>query len=316
MSDQVEAVLYIFCLVALGYFSGLTGYLKAEAGDALAEFAVAVAVPLLLFRTMQSADFHGAAPWSLWAVYFAAVAISWAAGHFVTTRFFGRDTRAGVVGGVSASFSNTVLLGIPLVLSLYGQAGFEVLALIISVHLAVMMAATIVVFAVLDHDENKPSGFGPMLFDFLGKLVRNPLIVGIVLGLVFRMTGMTLPSLGSRIVDALADIAGPLALFSMGLSLRRYGISRNVPTGIALTVLKLFLMPAVTLALSLYFGLPPLAAQVAVVTACMPTGVNAYLIAVQFGTGQAVATNTMTISVASAVVTTAFWISILHAVFG
>ena len=55
-------------------------------------------------------------------------------------------------------------------------------------------------------------------------------------------------------------------------------------------------------------GLPPLTAKVAVAAAALPSGVNSYLIAVQFGTGQALASNQMTIATACAVVTTAFWL--------
>src|ERR687898_2788748 len=85
MSPLTETVLFVFALVALGYLAGLTGYLKAETGDALSQFAVGVALPLLLFRTMVEADFHGAAPWSLWTTYFVAVAVVWTCGHLVTT---------------------------------------------------------------------------------------------------------------------------------------------------------------------------------------------------------------------------------------
>jgi predicted permease len=315
MSPQVEAALFIFGLVAIGYLAGVTGYLRAEIGEALGEFAVGVALPLLLFRTMLSADFHGSAPWALWGTYFSSVAIAWIVGHLVTTRIFGRDRRAGVVGGVSASFSNTVLLGLPLILGVYGQAGFEVLALIVSVHLGAMMAATIVIFALLDGGEE---GFRPLALasTFAAKLAVNPLIVGIAAGLAWRFTGLPLPSLAARFVDGLGSIAGPLALFSMGLGLRRYGISGNVKAGLTLALLKLMAMPAITLAMALLFGLPPLAASVAVLTAALPAGVNCYLIAVQFGTGQALASNTITIATGLAVVTTAFWISVLHAVFG
>ncbi|MEX0406485.1 AEC family transporter [Aquibium sp. LZ166] len=315
MSPQVEAALFIFGLVAIGYLAGVTGYLRAEIGDALGEFAVGVALPLLLFRTMLSADFHGAAPWSLWATYFSAVALAWTIGHLVTTRVFGRDARAGVVGGVSSSFSNTVLLGLPLVMGVYGQAGFEVLALIVSVHLGIMMAATIIIFAILEGGEK---GFRPvaLLRDFVRKLATNPLIVGIVCGLAWRLTGLPLPSLAARFVDGLGNIAGPLALFSMGLGLRRYGISGNLRAGFALAALKLFVMPAIALGMVLLFGLPPLAASVVVLTAALPAGVNCYLIAVQFGTGQALASNMITIATGLGVATTAFWITVLHAIFG
>lgn len=75
-------------------------------------------------------------------------------------------------------------------------------------------------------------------------------------------------------------------------------------------------MPALVLGLVWLFGLPPLTAKVAVVVAALPSGINSYLIAVQFNTGQALASNQMTIATASAVITTAFWLTVVVHVFG
>ncbi|TJW13223.1 MAG: AEC family transporter [Mesorhizobium sp.] len=315
MSPLIETVLFVFGLVALGYLAGLTGYLKAEAGEAIAEFAVGVAMPLLLFRTMVNADFHGAAPWSFWGAYFAAAAVTWAAGHLVITRVFGRDARAGVVGGVSSAFSNLVLLGIPFVLGTFGPNGFEVLSLLVSVHLPTMIMASIILFEIFGRGDEHVRPLR-IIRSFFRKMFSNPLIVGIMAGWVWRVTGLPLPALAVRLVDALADTAGPVALFAMGLGLRRFGISGNVRPALALSTLKLLLMPAVALGLVWLFGLPPLSAKVAVVAAALPSGVNSYLIATQFGTGQALASNQMTIATACAVVTTAFWLTVVVHIFG
>ncbi|RWB31229.1 MULTISPECIES: AEC family transporter [unclassified Mesorhizobium] len=315
MSPLIETVLFVFGLVALGYLAGLTGYLKAEAGEAIAEFAVGVAMPLLLFRTMVNADFHGAAPWSFWGAYFTAAAVTWAAGHLVITRVFGRDARAGVVGGVSSAFSNLVLLGIPFVLGTFGPSGFEVLSLLISVHLPTMIMASIILFEIFGRGDEHVHPLR-IIRRFLYKMLSNPLIVGILAGWVWRITGLPLPGLAVRLVDALANIAGPVALFAMGLGLCRFGISGNVRPALALSALKLLLMPAVALGLVWLFGLPPLSAKVAVVAAALPSGVNSYLIATQFNTGQALASNQMTIATACAVVTTAFWLTVVVHVFG
>ena len=75
-------------------------------------------------------------------------------------------------------------------------------------------------------------------------------------------------------------------------------------------------MPAVALLLAWLVGLPPLTAKVAVAAAALPSGVNSYLIAAQFGTGQALASNQMTIATAFAVVTTALWLTAAQWVFG
>jgi malonate transporter len=315
VSPVIETVLFVFGLVALGYLAGLTGYLKVEVGDALSQFAVGVALPLLLFRTMVGADFHGSAPWSLWIAYFSAVALAWTAGHLATTRIFGRDSQAGVVGGVATAFSNLLLLGVPFMQGVFGREGFEVLSLIIAVHLPVMMMASIILFDIFGR-EGGATGPLEVIRRFFRRVAKNPLIVGILMGLAWRMTGMPLPSLAARLVDALAGIAGPLALFAMGLGLRKFGISGNVAPALVLSALKLLLMPAVALGASLLLGLPPLPAKVVVAAAALPSGVNSYLIATQFGTGQALASNQMTISTACAVVTTAFWLTVAQALLG
>jgi len=316
VSPALETSFYVFGLIALGYASGLTGYLKTETGDALIQFAVRVALPLLLFRTMLGADFHGSAPWALWATYFSAVAVAWTSGHLVTTRVFGRDSQAGVVGGVSTAFSNLVLLGIPLTLGFFGQEGFEILSLLIALHLPIMVMMSMILFAVFDLDKSKQTDPFALFRVFVRRMIKNPFVIGILLGLAWRFTGQPLPGLAVRLVDALAGIAGPLALFAVGLSLRKFGISGNVGPALVLSALKLGLMPAVALVAALLFGLPPLTAKVAVAAAALPSGVNSYLIATQFGTGQALASNQMTIATAGAVVTTAFWLSIAQAVFG
>lgn len=316
MSPLTETVLFVFSLVALGYLAGLTGYLKPESGEGVADFAVGVAMPLLLFSAMVNADFHGVAPWVLWGVYFSAAALTWAAGHLIAARVFGRDSRAAVVGGVSSAYSNVVLLGAPFILGVYGNQGFEVLSLLVSIHLPLMMAASIVLFELFGPRGDGHVHLSRVAASLARKVFCNPLIIGILAGLAWRMTGQPLPGLPGRLVDALAGTAAPVALFAMGLSLRRFGISGNVRPALALSALKLFLMPALVLALAWMFGLPPSTAKVAVVVAALPSGINSYLIAVQFGTGQALASNQMTIATAAAVVTCSFWVTAAERIFG
>lgn len=310
MSPLVETVSFVFGLVAFGYAAGWSGLLKPQIGDALTDFAVSIAVPLLLFRTMAGAGFDGSIPWQLWTAYFTAVAIAWIVGQLTITRLFGRDARAGVVAGLSTSFSNLVLLGIPFMLGVYGQSGFEVLSLIVSIHLPVMMGVSILLFALLGRSGG--GGLAGLAREFLTNLFSNPLIIGIIAGLAWRISGLEMPALGTRFVDALANVAGPTALFAMGLGLRKFGISGDIRPAIVIAGLKLFLMPAVALAMAKILGLPLLSAQVAVAAASMPSGVNPYLIANRFGTGQALASNSMTIGTLFAVATTAFWLSAVH----
>jgi len=232
------------------------------------------------------------------------------------TRIFGRDSQAGVVGGVATAYSNLVLLGIPFMLGVFGQEGFEVLSLLIAIHMPAMTMTSIILFDVFGHRKTGTISAGEIFRAFLRRVLPNSLMIGILAGLLWRFTGLELPSFVVRLIDSLADIAGPLALFAMGLGLRKFGISGNVMPALTLSVLKLFMMPAVALGAAWLLGLPPLTAKVAVAAAALPSGVNSYLLAVQFGTGQALASSQMTIATACAAVTTAFWLMVAQAVFG
>lgn len=313
MSPIAEVIAFVFGLIALGYLAGVSGYLKAELGDGLSDFCVAVAVPLLLFRTMVNTDFGDSAPWTLWACYFSAVAVALTTGHLVTTRLFGREQRAALVGGVASSYSNLVLLGIPFFLGAFGQEGFAILSLLISIHLPVMTGTSMLLF------EWSSRGTAPrpaaVALALLRNLVRNPIIIGIAAGALWRLTGLPLPNLATRLIDALANVAAPVALFAIGLSLLRFGISGNVRNALGIAAVKLFLMPAVALLMAKLFGLPPLTAKVAVMAAALPSGVNPFLIASQFGVGQALASNAMTVATACAVFSIAFWLMVVQWAF-
>jgi len=315
MASLVDTVAFVFALVALGYLSGWSGLLKPETGAGLSDFAVSVAVPLLLFRTMAEANFAGSLPLQLWATYFTAVAVTWIVAQLTTIHVFGRDSRAGVVGGLSGSFSNLALLGIPFSLGVFGQEGFEVLSLILSVHLPIMIGASIALFAWFG-GEDAPRGIVPAVRDFVSNVATNPFIISIVGGLLWRTAGVSMPPLMERLVDAVADVAAPVALFAMGLGLLRYGVKGNVRPALAMVFLKLVFMPAVALLMAKLTGLSGMSAKMAVAAAALPLGVNPYLIAVRFGTGQALASNSMSLGTAFAVLSTAFWITLAERVFG
>lgn len=319
MSSFLEAISYIFLLVALGYGTARVGLLKEGTETGLSDFVFTVAVPLLLFRTLVAAEFGAISPWGLWATYFTAIALTWTAAHVTIRRLFGRDVRAGVVAGLTGAFSNLVLLGIPFMIGVYGEPGLTVLSLLLAVHLPVMIGTSIVLFEWamrVDGVETGPVGLPRLAAGFLKQLLTNPLILGILAGVAARLAGLTLPSLADRVVDALADVAGPVALFAMGMSLNRFGVAGNVRAALSLMSLKLMLMPAIALALAVLLDLPPLTAKVVVAAASLPSGVNPWLMASKFGTGQRLASTAMTLGTASALVTTALWLTVAEAVFG
>lgn len=316
MTQIIDIVLPVFGLIAIGYLVAWSGLLGRAAGEGLVDFVFVIAIPLLVFRAIATADFGGVSPWRIWLPFFAAFALNWVIGDMLIRRVFGRDARAGLVAGVSAAYGNTVLVGIPLVIAAYGDQGAAAITLIIAVHLPVMMTAGAVLIGWAErHDGVSEEAVTAAVAarNVAVNLLKNPIIIGLLLGVVWRVFGLPLGGVPKALVDRLADVAATLALFAMGMGLRKYGIRRNVPAGLALSALKLVLMPAVVLLLVRYVvPMPPVWAKVVVVAAACPTGVNAYLLAARFRTGEALASNAITISTGLAVVTATLWLSLVH----
>ncbi|MHA1189141.1 MAG: AEC family transporter, partial [Alphaproteobacteria bacterium] len=230
MSDILQIIISIFGLIGIGVFCARTGYLDKDAGDRLADFVYKVPIPVLLARTMAGADFGQVSPWALWFAYFGGVLCVWLVAHVMIRRVFGRDARAGVVAGVSAGFANTVLIGIPVVQLAYGDAGVQYVVVIVAVHLPTLLAVGIVLHEwALSADGVRTGAIdrAALARKFFGGLTGNPVIYGIMAGLVWRMTGYTpFPAL-QILIDALAGISGPVALVSVGISVSAYGASRQ-----------------------------------------------------------------------------------------
>ena len=314
MLQTFDIVLPVFGLIGIGYAAAGLRLLPPESGQGLADFVFVVAIPLLIFRTVATADFSGGSPWLLWATYYIGFTVVWIAGTVAIRRAFGRDHRAGLVAGVSASYGNTLLVGIPLIIAAYGDEGAAAISLLVAVHLPVMMAVSAVLMErarLADGVATSEPHLG-VVFRSVGRsLALNPIILGLFAGLLWRLTGLPLIGPAGLVVNRLADVAATLALFSVGMSLRGYGISGNVQPAIVVGLIKLVAMPALVLATAVWLvPLPAAWAKSLVVAAACPTGVNAYLVASRFRTGQALASNSITLTTALAVITMSIWLQL------
>lgn len=316
--DIVRIVATVFGVIGVGWLSARLGLLKEGTAGGLADFVFIVAIPVLLFKTLAEADFTGLSPWGIWTAYFGGAAVAWIVGHLVVRHIFGRDARAGVIAGISSAFANTVLVGIPLVATIYGEPGMARLLIVLSIHLPVMMLVALVLNARAARIDGAVSELeaGPAVRTFLMGLVRHPIIIGILSGGLWRLTGLPLAGAPGDIIRMIAGAAGPVALFASGLELARYGLMRNAPQGGSIALVKLVAMPAAVMGLALLLGLDPLTVAVLTLVAACPTGVNAFLVAQRFGVGEAIAINAMTMSTLAGIVTITGWLAALRLLAG
>ncbi len=311
--DLIGTVIFpVFGLIAVGYAVARLRILDDTRSEALSEFVFVIAIPLLILRILATADFSGTSAWRLWLPFFAAFAVCWVAGMIVIRTLFGRDERAGLVAGLSASYGNTTLVGIPLVLAAFGNEGSVPMALIIAVQFPIIMTAVALWMARIERRDEVGAGGLSVLRNLMLTLVRNPIMIGLAVGTLWRVSGIPYAGVPAVLIGRLADVTSTLALFAMGMSLSRYGIHGNIRAAVVLSLLKLLVMPALAWGLAILIGLPPLATKVAVIAAACPTGVTPFLVAGRFKTGEGLASNVLTVSTVLAVATITFWLHLVY----
>lgn len=300
-------MLPVFGVIALGYVAVWTKLLSEKAGEGLNDFVFVIAIPVMIVKTLLGAALPEGSPWGYWLSYFLGVAIVWCFAQSVSWKLYGRPGREAVIMGFSAAQSNIVLMGIPLVLTAYGEAGAVPLFLLIAVHLPViMLAATLMI-------ESAEAGVTrEALLKLARNIVTNPLLIAFAIGALGRFSGVTLGGATRQFVDLIAASAAPCALFAMGMALRKYGVFGDVKLSAFLVAAKLLLLPlAVWLLAKHVFVLTPVWAGVAVIFASMPVGINSYLLAARYNTGVATVAGAVTLSTMLSLLTVSFWLFVL-----
>ncbi len=304
MLSSFAIVFPVFGLIALGLAVRRFGILDDRMGESLSQFVFTLAIPALLFSTLSRSDMPAVQPWSYWGAYFLGLGIVWLLGGLAARRFEANSRIVAIVAGFSAGQGNLVLVGVPLILSAYGEASAAPLFLLIGIHLPITLtAATLLI-----------EGREASLLAIGRKLLRHPVIIAIIAGAAVRSLGIDFPAPVWTMLEMLGSAAVPGALVATGVALHRYGLESGWRMPALIAVLKLVLHPLIVYLLVFHvFTLPPVWGATAVMLAACPTGINAYLLAQHYREGVALASGSIFLTTLLALASSAFWLFVLGA---
>lgn len=285
MTILLDAVLPVFGVVVVGYAAVRLKWLGGEAVRGLSLFVFNFALPAMLFRTLAETRLPERIEWGFLISFYGAALIVFGLGMAVVRRGFRRPLVGQGLAGLAASYSNTVLLGIPIVLAAFGDDAAVPLFLIVATqNLVLFPPATALIEAGLGRDRTLRGLLSPTLT----AMAKNPIVVSLALGLVFNLLRLRTPGPVDTVVAALGSAAIPTATFALGATLARYRIAGAIGEASVLIGGKLLVQPLlVWLLATLVFDLAPLWTSVAVLMAGLPTGINAFLFAERYNHGVA-----------------------------
>jgi len=276
-------VLPVFVVILIGYGFGKSGRFTPAATKGLTDFTFSIAVPALLFRTVAGASFPAADAAAVWASFFGALLITWVLATAGSAVLLRRPAPDGAAITMSATYGNVVMLGIPLSYTAFGPKAGATIAILMSIHTPLVWLAGSLHMALAEGSGTSRS-LPAIAADVAKDLARNPIILAVVFGLAWQLTGLGLNEHVDRVLSLLAQASAPCSLIALGLSLVSFEIKGQAPTLLLILILKLIVMPALAGLLAIeVFGLDKVAAGVVVLFAAMPTGANAYLFANRYG---------------------------------
>ncbi len=286
MSATLAIVLPVFAVILLGYALGKTRLFGEEAVRALTNFCFFVTIPALLFRSMARLDApHGDALLIVFAFYAAVLAtfaLAMAAGRLL----FGMKLAEQAVFAVGGTYSNILLLGLPLSITAFGEQAVLPASALLALQSPILFSLTAIAVEIgrgaADGNGGK-SGVLGILGTALLSLVKTPILVAMVAGVVWGLTGFGLDPVVDRSLAFLGQAATPTALFALGASLTRFSVGGDLRQVAALGVLKLVMLPvACFVSAQFVFGLAPLYVAIATLCGAMPTGVTAFVLAMRY----------------------------------
>jgi malonate transporter and related proteins len=300
----LDIILPVFGLVLFGYLAARFGLFKTQHIAGLANFCFTFAVPVLLFSSLSGARLPSEIDWGFMLSFYIGGLATFFAGMMIGRRFFALKLDGQALMGMTSAFSNTALLGIPLIIAALGKESSLAVFMLISVHSAVYFSLVTVLVSFRAGAEGSIAGqIGAVLKD----LATNPILIGLVCGMAVSISGITLPHVITTMASQLGSAGVPASAFAMGATLSQYRIAGSLPQAAVMVLLKQVMHPLLVWALAYYvFGVTGIWLGAAVLMAAMPTGINVYVFAARYGGDAVPATSTaILVSTAMSVVTMA-----------
>lgn len=303
---SLNATVPIFLLMMLGLFFRKIGWIDEAFASKMNKFVFLVPLPALLFEDLATVDF--AEVWDMKFVLFCfcATLVSIAAAAAVSFLWKDRTIQGEFI---QASYrSSAALLGIAFIQNIYGNAGMAPLMIIGSVPLYNVMA--VVVLSFFQPERKKLDR--QVWINTLKGIVTNPIILGIIAGLLWSALRLPMPPILEKTVSNIGAVATPMGLMAMGAAFDIRKAFGKAGPAVAASVMKLVVFAAVFLPLAVWLGFRREQLVAILIMLGSATTVSCYVMARNMGHEGVLTSSTVMLTTMCSAFTVTGWLYILR----
>lgn len=312
MTALLDVILPVFLVIGFGWVATARGLISDAAIDGVMRFAQSFALPVLLFKNVAVLDLGQAFQPGLMLSFYLGAACGFVFGFVGARWLFQRPLTDSVAIAFACTFSNSLLLGVPITERAYGVDALAGNFAIISVHAPLIFSVGIIAMEWARSREAGGQRAGQVAVQVVRAVLTQPLVVGIAFGFALNLSGLAQPEFFAAAVDMVARAGLPAALFGLGGVLWRYRPEGDKGAIAMVVFASLVLHPAISYGLARFgFGVGVDALRSVTITAAMAPGVNAYMFAHMYGVGKRVSASAVLVATGLSIFTTWGWLHLL-----
>lgn len=272
---SINAVFPVFLIVALGYFLRRKQVINDNFVDISTKIGFQFALPCLLFRQIYQIDLKKSFQPKLIGYAVAGTLIIVLLCAMIVPHFTkDRKQQGAFIHCVYRS--NYAIIGLPLAINILGEEGATPAALLLPFVVPLYNILAVVIFTLYSPEQHKQKiDFKKLLLDIL----KNPLIIGCMLGLITAGFHIPLPTMVTKSVGYLADLATPIAMLALGGQFDFEKAWGNIKISGTATFFKLIVSPLIFVPLAVLLGFRGPQLGAVFVLFCASTAVSSYVMA-------------------------------------
>lgn len=261
LSSVISQLVSLFLMMFVGYISARAGLIDPKTRQRLSTLTISSITPLTIISSVVES---GSSPSSLLAalltaIFFYIMMIALAA---LIVRIIPSSKAERGFDELMLLFTNVAFMGIPVIDSIYGAEGVAQLSMFVLVFNALFFSYG--VFLVSGKDSFRP------------RQLVNPCIIAAIIALFLGLTGLRLPTPVETTLNRVGGMNTPMAMMVIGSSVAHSDIRQALRNRRLhrICLLRMFVMPAIMLALIYLLPINGTLAGICVLLAAMPIAAN------------------------------------------
>lgn len=250
MTDILSITAPIYILISLGYLSARLGFVAPLQLRGMGFFVLNFALPSLLFQALSSQPFADILNPKYLLGYGGGSLLVFIGGLLVA-KWRGQTLTASAINGLGMTMSNSGFVGYPLMVTIIGDSA----AIFMAQNMLIENILILPLFLIIAESAGKRGKpLGKTVRGILVGFAKNPMILAIIAGMAFSLSGTAVPTVLGKTTSMLAAASAPIALFVIGGRLMGLKLAGSTPDIIQITLGKLLFHPLIVIGLLSLLG--------------------------------------------------------------